>query len=337
MRKVLITGTAGFIGFHLAKLLLAEGFRVHGYDGMTDYYDVTLKQRRHAMLLQNPNFSATEGMLEDQGRFDSAADEFEPDVIVHLAAQAGVRYSLENPRAYIDANVIGTFNVMEAARRLEVKHLLMASTSSVYGANEEMPFTETEKADTQLTIYAATKKANEAMGHSYAHLWNLPTTMFRFFTVYGTWGRPDLALYKFVDAILDDRAIDIYNHGDMYRDFTYVDDLVRGIRLLIDAAPERPASREDIPEWDSLSPVAPYRVVNIGNSDKVRLLDFIDAIEDALGKKASRNYMEMQKGDVPATWADATLLQELTGYRPQTDFKDGIAHFVAWFRDYYNK
>lgn len=337
MRKVLITGTAGFIGFHLAKLLLAEGFRVHGYDGMTDYYDVTLKQRRHAMLLQNPNFSATEGMLEDQGRFDITADEFEPDIIVHLAAQAGVRYSLENPRAYIDANVIGTFNVMEAARRLEVKHLLMASTSSVYGANEEMPFTETEKADTQLTIYAATKKANEAMGHSYAHLWNLPTTMFRFFTVYGTWGRPDLALYKFVDAILDDRAIDIYNHGDMYRDFTYVDDLVRGIRLLIDAAPERPASREDIPEWDSLSPVAPYRVVNIGNSDKVRLLDFIDAIEDALGKKASRNYMEMQKGDVPATWADATLLQELTGYRPQTDFKDGIAHFVAWFRDYYNK
>jgi len=337
MQNVLITGTAGFIGFHLAKLLLAEGFRVHGYDGLTDYYDVTLKQRRHAMLLQNPNFSATEGMLEDQGGFDAMADDFQPDVIVHLAAQAGVRYSLENPRAYLDANVIGTFNVMEAARRLEVKHLLMASTSSVYGANEEMPFTETEKADTQLTIYAATKKANEAMGHSYAHLWNLPTTMFRFFTVYGTWGRPDLALYKFVDAILDDRAIDIYNHGDMYRDFTYVDDLVRGIRLLIDAAPERPASHEDIPEWDSLSPVAPYRVVNIGNSDKVRLLDFIDAIEDALGKKACRNYMEMQKGDVPATWADATLLQELTGYRPQTDFKDGIAHFVAWFRDYYNK
>ena len=337
MRKVLITGTAGFIGFHLAKLLLAEGFRVHGYDGMTNYYDVTLKQRRHAMLLQNPNFSATEGMLEDQGRFDIMADEFEPDVIVHLAAQAGVRYSLENPRAYIDANVIGTFNVMEAARRLEVEHLLMASTSSVYGANEEMPFTETEKADTQLTIYAATKKANEAMGHSYAHLWNLPTTMFRFFTVYGTWGRPDLALYKFVDAILDDRTIDIYNHGDMYRDFTYVEDLVRGIRLLVDAAPVRPASRDNIPEWDSLSPVAPFRVVNIGNSEKVRLLDFIDAIEEVLGKKATRNYMEMQKGDVPATWADATLLQELTGYRPQTDFKDGIAKFVTWFREYYNK
>ncbi|TNE94713.1 MAG: NAD-dependent epimerase/dehydratase family protein [Rhodobacteraceae bacterium] len=336
-RRVLITGTAGFIGFHLAKLLLAEGLRVHGYDGMTDYYDVSLKQRRHAMLLQSQSFSATEGMLEDQALLDAVADEFKPDVIVHLAAQAGVRYSLENPRAYIDANVIGTFNVMEAARRLEVQHLLMASTSSVYGANEEMPFTETEKADTQLTIYAATKKANESMAHSYAHLWNLPTTMFRFFTVYGTWGRPDLALYKFVDAILDGRPIDIYNHGDMYRDFTYVDDLVRGIRLLIDAVPERPASREEIPEWDSLSPVAPFRVVNIGNSDKVRLLDFIDAIEESLGKKAIRNYMGMQMGDVPATWADATLLKELTGYRPQTDFKDGIARFVAWFRDYYGK
>ena len=335
--RVLITGTAGFIGFHLAKLLLSEGFRVQGYDGMTDYYDVTLKQRRHAMLLQNPNFTATEGLLEDQDLFDRVADEFRPDVIVHLAAQAGVRYSLENPRAYIDANIVGTFNVMEAARRLEVKHLLMASTSSVYGANEDMPFNEREKADTQLTIYAATKKANESMGHSYAHLWNLPTTMFRFFTVYGTWGRPDLALYKFVDAILDDRPIDIYNHGEMYRDFTYVDDLVRGIRLLIDAVPERPASREDIPEWDSLSPVAPFRIVNIGNSDKVRLLDFVDAIEESLGKKAIRNYMDIQKGDVPATWADATLLKELTGYRPQTDFKDGIARFVEWFRDYYGK
>jgi UDP-glucuronate 4-epimerase len=336
-RKVLITGTAGFIGFHLAKLLLSEGFRVHGFDGMTDYYDVTLKQRRHATLLQNSSFSATEGMLEDNELFDRMADDFAPDVIVHLAAQAGVRYSLENPRAYIDSNVVGTFNVMEAARRLEVDHLLMASTSSVYGANEEMPFVETEKADTQLTIYAATKKANESMGHSYAHLWNLPTTMFRFFTVYGTWGRPDLALYKFVDAILDDRPIDIYNHGNMYRDFTYVDDLVRGIRLLIDAVPERPATRDEIPEWDSLSPVAPYRVVNIGNSDKVRLLDFIDAIEEALGKKAIRNYMDIQKGDVPATWANADALQNLTGYRPQTDFRDGIERFVAWFREYYGK
>ena len=335
-RRIFITGTAGFIGFHLARLLLAEGFRVQGYDGMTDYYDVRLKQRRHAMLLQSPGFSAEEGMLEDQARLDALIDAFQPEVIIHLAAQAGVRYSLENPRAYLDSNVIGTFNVMEAARRLKVDHLLMASTSSVYGANTEMPFTETEKADTQLTIYAATKKANESMAHSYAHLWDLPTTMFRFFTVYGPWGRPDLALYKFVDAILDDRPIDIYNHGDMYRDFTYVDDLVRGIRLLIDAVPERPADGL-VPEGDSLSPVAPYRVVNIGNSDKVRLLDFVDAIEECLGKKAIRNYMDMQMGDVPATWADARLLQSLTGFRPQTEFRDGIARFVDWYRDYYRK
>ncbi len=335
-RKVLITGTAGFIGFHLAKLLLDDGFHVHGYDGMTDYYDVTLKEQRHALLLEYPNFAATTGMLEDQALFDKIADGFAPDVIVHLAGQAGVRYSLENPRSYLESNVIGTFNVMEAARRLKVDHLLMASTSSIYGGNTEMPFVETERADTQLTIYAATKKANESMGHAYAHLWNLPTTMFRFFTVYGTWGRPDLAYYKFVDAILDDRPIDIYNHGDMYRDFTHVDDLVRGIRLLIDVPPVRP---EDgvVEEGDSLSPVAPYRVVNVGNSEKVRLLDFIEAIEDALGKKAKRNYMGMQQGDVHATWANADLLHRLTGYKPQTDFKDGIVQFVKWFRDYYGK
>ena len=334
--KILITGTAGFIGFHLAKALLKEGYIVHGYDGMTDYYDVTLKQKRHSILQQNSNFTTTEGMLEDQELLDHVADEFLPDVMVHLAGQAGVRYSLENPRAYIDANVIGTFNVMEAARRLEVKHLLMASTSSVYGANTEMPFIETERTDTQLTVYAATKKANESMAHAYAHIYDLPTTMFRFFTVYGPWGRPDLALYKFVDAILEGRPIDIYNHGDMYRDFTYVDDLVRAIRLLIDAVPERPADGT-VPDGDSLSPVAPFRVVNIGNSDKVRLLDFVDAIEDCLGKKAIRNYMEMQTGDVPATWANADLLQSLTGYKPATDFRDGIHKFVTWFCDYYGK
>jgi UDP-glucuronate 4-epimerase len=336
VRKVFITGTAGFIGFHLAQLLLDEGFRVHGFDGMTDYYDVKLKQRRHQMLLQNPHFSMTEGMLEDDALITQVTDDFAPDVIVHLAGQAGVRYSLENPRAYLDSNLVGTFNVMEAARRLKVEHLLMASTSSVYGANEDMPFAETDKADTALTFYAATKKANEAMAHSYAHLWDLPTTMFRFFTVYGPYGRPDLALFKFVDAILDGRPIDIYNHGDMYRDFTYVTDLVRGIRLLIDTPPVRPDNRE-VPEGDSLSPVAPYRIVNIGNSDKVRLLDFVEAIEEELGQKAIRNYMPMQMGDVPATWANAELLKTLTGYKPQTDIKDGIRKFVAWFRDYYAK
>ena len=335
MRKVFITGTAGFIGFHLAQLLLKEGFAVVGYDGMTDYYDVRIKERRHQMLLQNEHFSAHIGMLED---FDTLRDLMlaeKPDVIVHLAAQAGVRYSLENPRAYIEANIIGTFNVMECARELGVDHLLMASTSSAYGANEVMPFHEREKCDTQLTLYAATKKANESMGHSYAHLWNLPTTMFRFFTVYGPWGRPDMALFKFTKGILEGKPIDVYNPGEMYRDFTYVTDLVRGIRLLIDAVPERPASAEDIAEYDSLSPVAPFRVVNIGNSDKVKLTDFIDAIEQECGLEAKRNYMDMQLGDVPATWADATLLKELTGYIPQTGVKEGISQFVAWYREYY--
>ena len=335
MRKILVTGTAGFIGFHLAKELLAEGWRVHGFDGMTDYYDVRIKQRRHAMLAEHNAFSASEGRLEDAELLKQVCDEFQPDVIVHLAAQAGVRYSLENPRAYLESNMVGTFNVMECARELGVDHLLMASTSSVYGANEEMPFRETEKADTPLTFYAATKKATEAMAHSYAHLWNLPTTMFRFFTVYGPWGRPDMALFKFTKGVLEGGRIDIYNQGKMYRDFTYVTDLTRAIRLLIDAVPQRPATRDDIPEWDSLSPVAPYRVVNIGNNDKVRLEDFVDAIERECGVPAKRNYMDMQKGDVPATWADASLLRELTGFAPQTDIREGIHHFVSWYREYY--
>tara|TARA_R100001369_G_scaffold84105_1_gene116787 strand:+ start:4956 stop:5969 length:1014 start_codon:yes stop_codon:yes gene_type:complete len=337
MTKVFITGTAGFIGFHLARLMLSEGYEVHGFDAMTDYYDVRLKERRHQMLLQNPGFSKTEAYLEDNDALLSAMDAFKPDVIVHLAAQAGVRYSLENPRAYLESNIVGTFNVMEAARKLEVQHLLMASTSSVYGANEEMPFDELERVETPLTFYAATKKANESMAHSYAHLWNLPTTMFRFFTVYGPWGRPDMALFKFTKGILDGTPIDIYNNGDMARDFTYVEDLVRGIRLLIDAAPVRPASRDDIAPGDSLSPVAPFRVVNIGNSEKVQLLDFIEAIEEEVGTKAIRNYMEMQKGDVPATYANADLLKTLTGYRPATTVREGIKQFVAWYRDYYGK
>jgi len=330
--KVLITGTAGFIGFHLAKLLLEDGYTVYGYDGMTDYYDVNLKQERHKLLLKNPNFKSTEAMLENFDKLDSVADEFQPEVIIHLAAQAGVRYSLENPRAYINSNIVGTFNVMEVARKQKVKHLLMASTSSVYGANTQMPFTEIEKADTQLTIYAATKKANESMAHSYAHLWKIPISMFRFFTVYGPWGRPDMALFKFVSAILNNKPIDIYNKGEMYRDFTYVDDLVHGIRLLIKAIP---SNHKNISDVDSLSNVAPFRVVNIGNSNKIKLLDFIEAIEEALGKKAIRNYMQMQKGDVPATWADTSLLQELTNYSPKTNFKDGVGQFINWYKEFY--
>ena len=335
--RIFVTGTSGFIGFHLARLLLDEGHEVHGLDGVTDYYDVQLKRRREQILLQQPGFTTTEAMLEDQVALDRAVDACMPEVIVHLAGQAGVRYSLEAPRAYIDANVVGSFNVIEAARRHQVRHLLIASTSSVYGANTDMPYAETHKADTQLTIYAATKKASESIAHAYAHLHDLPTTMFRFFTVYGPWGRPDMAYAKFVKAILEGHPIDVYNHGEMYRDFTYVDDLVRGIRLLIDAAPERPASPGEIAEGDSLSPVAPFRIVNIGNSTKVRLTDFIAAIEDALGMTAQRNLMEMQPGDVPATWADASLLQRLTGYRPQTDVREGIARFVAWYREYYGR
>ena len=337
MKRIFITGTAGFIGYHLANTLLEAGDYVHGFDGMTDYYDVTLKERRHELLHQHPNFSATIGRLENAQQLHSAAEAFRPNVIIHLAAQAGVRYSLENPRAYIDSNIVGTFNVLEAARLLEPEHLLMASTSSVYGANTDMPFSELDKADTPLTMYAATKKANESMAHCYAHLWNLPTTMFRFFTVYGPWGRPDLALFKFVDAMLDDRPIDIYNHGQMYRDFTYVTDLAKSIQLLVQAAPETPKAGEDMPHWDNLSPVAPFRVVNIGNTKKVRLLEFVDAIEDELGVSVRRNYMDMQKGDVPATWANTDALFNLTGYRPDTDYKVGISLFINWFREYYGK
>jgi UDP-glucuronate 4-epimerase len=335
MRTVFVTGTAGFIGFHLATLLLQEGFRVVGVDVMTDYYDVNIKEKRHQLLKQSPEFSCEVFDIMDGKRLMDYARAANPDVIVHLAAQAGVRYSLENPRAYIDANIVGTLNVMECARELRVDHLLMASTSSVYGANEDMPFNETQKTETPLTIYAATKKANEMMAHSYAHLWDLPTTMFRFFTVYGPWGRPDMALFKFTKGILEETPIDIYNHGDMWRDFTYVEDLVRGIRLLIDAAPERPQSSLDIVDGDSLSRVAPFRTVNIGNSDKVRLVDFIEAIENEVGKKAIRNMMDMQPGDVPATWADASLLKRLTGYAPQTNIKEGVKRFVRWYREYY--
>lgn len=335
MRRAFITGTAGFIGFHLSKLLLDQGWQVHGLDGMTTYYDITLKRARLALLQQNPAFTQVEAMLEDADAVMQAARDAAPDVIIHLAAQAGVRYSLEAPRAYIDSNLIGTFNVMEAARELKVGHLLMASTSSVYGANEDMPFRETDRADHPLTIYAATKKANEAMGHSYAHIHDLPVTMFRFFTVYGPWGRPDMAPFKFTKAILAGEPIDIYNMGDMWRDFTYVTDLVAGISALIDARPQRPATRAEIAKGDSLSPAAPFRVVNIGNGQKVRLMDFIEAIEEATGKKAIRNYLPMQTGDVPATWADASLLNRLTGGCPATDVRDGIRAFVDWYRGFY--
>lgn len=332
---VIITGTAGFIGFHLAQLLLAKGHRVIGVDGMTDYYDVSLKQRRHQMLNQSGGFTAHEGMIEEDGLMMQLVDDHSPDIIVHLAAQAGVRYSIDNPRSYVDSNLVGSFNVMDAARHGGVKHLLMASTSSVYGANTEMPFAENQQCDTPMSFYAATKKATETMAHAWSHIHGLPVTMFRFFTVYGPWGRPDMAHFKFTKAILEGRPIDIYNHGRMQRDFTYVDDLVEAIRLLMDAVPPLAADRkEDIP-GDSLSPVAPWRVVNIGNAAPVELMDYIGAIEDALGMTAEKNMMDMQQGDVPATWAETGLLRSLTGFTPATDVKEGVARFVAWYRDYY--
>ncbi|MEP3428012.1 MAG: NAD-dependent epimerase/dehydratase family protein [Hyphomicrobiales bacterium] len=331
-KRAFVTGTAGFIGYHLAELLLQEGWFVAGYDGLTDYYDVQLKENRHRLLSQHKNFSSTVDLLENQAALSTAVDKFQPDVIVHLAAQAGVRYSLENPRAYMDTNVTGTFNVLETAHSARVQHLLMASTSSVYGANRDMPFNERQNTDTPLTMYAATKKANEAMGHAWANIHGVPTTMFRFFTVYGPWGRPDMALFKFTKGILDGTPIDIYNHGEMWRDFTYVGDIVRGIRGLIDAIPSAGNPNSEI---DSLSAIAPYRVVNIGNSEKVSLLDFIEAVEVELGKKAIRNMMPMQIGDVPATWADTTLLSNLTGYQPQTTFQEGVTRFVSWYREYY--
>lgn len=342
MPTVLITGSAGFIGFHLSQLLLAEGFKVVGYDGMTDYYDVALKQRRIRLLCAgNGHYLHHEAMLEDESSIRGVFKEHQPDLVVHLAAQAGVRYSLENPRAYLDSNLVGTFNVLECARDHQVKHLLMASTSSVYGAEEQMPFHELQKVDTPLSFYAATKKANEAMSHSYAYLWGLPITMFRFFTVYGPWGRPDMALFKFTKGIIEGKPIDIYNNGEMYRDFTFVDDLVRGIRGLIDAVPPTVADRADNHydpvKNDSLSQVAPWRVVNVGNSEKVALLDFIEAIEKRLGKPAIRNYMPMQTGDVPATWANADLLKALTGDQPATHFLDGVNAFVDWYVDYYGE
>lgn len=326
--RIFITGAAGFIGFHLAKQLLERGHQVDGYDGMTPYYDVRLKRARLDILQKQSGFRPHIAMLEDMEALTRAVEICAPDVILHLAAQAGVRYSLEAPRAYVDSNLVGTFNVLEIARLHKPRHLLAASTSSIYGANPRAPFREEDKADRPVSLYAATKKANEVMAYSYAHLWAIPTTMFRFFTVYGPWGRPDMALFKFVAAIEEGRPIDVYNHGDMARDFTYIDDLVEAVIRLIDRAPS--ASPDDPGVWAP----TPYRIVNIGRGAPVRLLDFIETIEQKLGKKAARNYLDMQKGDVPQTYADSALLEEVTGYRPATDLAQGVSAFVDWFRDY---
>jgi UDP-glucuronate 4-epimerase len=333
--RYLITGTAGFIGFHLAKRLLDEGHFVVGFDGMTPYYDVKLKEKRTAILARSNGFKAVTGMLEDKAALDHAAEFAEPDVIVHLAAQAGVRYSLENPRSYVDSNLVGSFNILELARNLQPKHLLLASTSSVYGANEKIPFAESDKADEQMTIYAATKKSMELMAHSYAHLFNVPTTAFRFFTVYGPWGRPDMALFKFVDAIRNDRPIEIYGEGKMSRDFTYIDDLVEGIVRLIGVVPSEENRIVSETVIDTLSKNAPFRVVNIGGGQPVGLMTFVETIETMLGKKAIRKMLPMQPGDVHNTYAVPDLLVALTGFKPQIEVDEGVKRFVEWYQENY--
>jgi UDP-glucuronate 4-epimerase len=335
-KTALVTGAAGFIGYHISNTLLSEGWRVVGLDCMSDYYDVSLKERRDCMLLQNTSYRSVREKVETPSVLMDLFEDERPDIVIHLAAQAGVRYSIENPRAYLESNINGTFELLEAARAYPPAHMLLASTSSAYGANEVMPYRETVKADHQMSFYAASKKSTENMAHSYAHLFDLPITMFRFFTVYGPWGRPDMALFKFTEAILNGKPIDVYNNGDMSRDFTYIDDLVMGMRLLIHAVPGKTDfSKEKACKLDSKSKVAPFRIVNIGNSQPHQLLDFISAIEETIGIQAVKNFMPMQAGDVPATWADTTLLEELTGYTPNTDLAIGVQNFVNWYREYY--
>ncbi|MGA0546007.1 NAD-dependent epimerase/dehydratase family protein [Brevundimonas sp. VNH65] len=334
--RYLITGSAGFIGFHLARRLLEAGHAVVGYDSFTPYYDPALKAARNTVLETWPGFTLHRAQLEDAAALSAAWDEARPDVVVHLAAQAGVRYSIDHPETYVASNLVGTANVLEAARRAPPRHLMLASTSSAYGANTEMPFRETDRAVHPLTLYAATKGANELMAHSYAHLFGVPTTAFRFFTVYGPWGRPDMAPLKFLEAMLADRPIEVYGQGRMSRDFTYVDDLVEAVVRLADCPPPAPAERTamtPIP-GDSLSPAAPYRMVNIGGGSPTGLMDFIEALETALGRTAKKVFLPMQEGDVPATWASANLLEALIGYRPATPVIEGVARLVAWRREY---
>jgi UDP-glucuronate 4-epimerase len=329
--RYFITGTAGFIGFHLARRLLEDGHEVLGFDGMTPYYSLRLKEARNAGLAQFPAFRPVIGMLEDKSLIDKSVEDFKPNVLIHLAAQAGVRYSLENPKAYLDSNLIGSWNILEIARNYGVGHLMLASTSSVYGANPDIPFRESDRADEPLTFYAASKKAMELMAHSYAHLYKVPITAFRFFTVYGPWGRPDMALFKFVKAIIEDREIEIYGEGKMSRDFTYIDDLVNSI---IDLSKVYPGEDNRVADIDTLSRQAPFRVVNIGGGQPSGLIDFVETIERIMGKPAKRKMLPMQKGDVPRTFASPDLLVALTGRKPEIGLEEGVKAFVQWYLDH---
>lgn len=327
--KVFITGTAGFVGFHLARRLLGEGHVVLGLDSFTPYYDVNLKRRRHSVLAAEARFSAVEHALEDRALVAEAVESFRPEIVVHLAAQAGVRASIGDPLGFVGTNVNGTMHLLEALRQHPPRHLVMASSSSVYGTGSGGPTRESEATDTPISPYAATKKATEVLSHAHAHLFGIPVTCLRIFTAYGPWGRPDMALLKFIGAIEAGKAIEIYGRGGMKRDFTYVDDLVESIRRLMDVVPGRGKAAA----FDSLSPVAPWRVVNIGNGNPVGLLDFVETIERALGTTALKTHLEMQPGDAKDTWADITLLEELTGYRPATPLAAGVERTVRWYRD----
>ncbi len=334
MRKILVTGAAGFIGFHLSRRLLKEGDTVVGLDNLNDYYDVSLKQARLKLLQENEGFRFIRANLADRNELDSLFAKNGFEIVVNLAAQAGVRYSLKNPYAYLDSNLTGFLNVLEGCRHHPVKHLVFASSSSVYGGNTRMPFSTRDNVDHPLSLYAATKKSNELMAHAYASLHRIPCTGLRFFTVYGPWGRPDMALFLFTRAILENRPIDVFNHGKMKRDFTYIDDIVEGVVRVLDRIPEPdPAWRGDSP--DPSSSFAPYRLYNIGNNRPVDLMEYITTLEDQLGRKAVRNLLPMQAGDVPATCADVDDLTADVGFRPATPITEGIRRFVAWYREYY--
>ncbi len=332
-KPILVTGAAGFIGFHETMHLLEIGQSVVGFDNVNDYYDQNLKYGRLKILGQHPNFKFIKGDLADKDAISRLFSDVKPEYVVNLAAQAGVRYSLQNPSAYIDSNITGFLNILEACRHNEVKHLVYASTSSVYGANKRLPFSVEDNVDHPVSLYAATKKGNELMAHSYSHLFGLPTTGLRFFTVYGPWGRPDMALYIFAKAMMEGKPIDVFNHGKMRRDFTYVDDIVQGVTKVLfqPAAPK--------PDWDGVDPStspAPYRVYNIGNHRSVELLYAIELLEKELGMKAHKNLMPIQPGDVEATFADIDALKKAVGYEPTTSIEVGIRRFVDWFKSFYN-
>ncbi|MGH8032469.1 MAG: NAD-dependent epimerase [Luteimonas sp.] len=332
--RILVTGAAGFIGANLCERLLARGDAVHGYDNLNGYYDPTLKTARLTRLQPHANFSFTQASLEDRPALEQAFANFKPERVINLAAQAGVRYSLENPQAYVDSNIVGFMNLLESCRHNAVGHLVYASSSSVYGANRKLPFAVEDSVDHPVSMYAATKKANELMAHAYSHLFALPTTGLRFFTVYGPWGRPDMALFVFTRKILSNEPIDVFNHGNHTRDFTYVDDIVEGVIRTLDTVPG-PDPRHDPLAPTAATSSAPYRVYNIGNHQPVPLLRYIEVLEDCLGRKADKRLLPLQPGDVPDTYADVSALQRDTGYSPSTPIDVGVERFVSWYRTYY--